>query len=96
MMLSDERFLKALRAISGPNRLEIIRLVSQKQGEEGVSCATVLQDLGVSQSTLSHHVSELREAGVLIGVPDGRMVRLSINRELMDQVRERLAGLGET
>lgn len=82
-----------MKALSEPNRLEIIRLVTQKQGECGVTCAKVLEELGISQSTFSHHVSELREAEILVGQPEGRTVKLSVNEPLLQLVQEKIASL---
>lgn len=93
MVLTDEQFTKAMKALSEPNRLEIIRLVTQKQGECGVTCAQVLSELGISQSTFSHHVTELRDADILVGVPEGRTVKLSINHELLNLVKEKISSL---
>ncbi|HLO97977.1 MAG TPA: metalloregulator ArsR/SmtB family transcription factor [Fimbriimonas sp.] len=93
MVLTDEQFTKAMKALSEPNRLEIIRLVTQKQGTCGVTCAEVLAQLGISQSTFSHHVTELRDAEILVGVPEGRTVKLSINHELLNLVKEKISSL---
>lgn len=90
MQLTDEQFTKAMRALSEPNRLEILRLVGEKSCEQGVTCSVVLDQMGISQSTFSHHVSELKEAGLLTGIPEGRTVKLSVNRELFEAIQSRL------
>jgi ArsR family transcriptional regulator, arsenate/arsenite/antimonite-responsive transcriptional repressor len=90
MQISDEQFTRAMKALSEPNRVEILRRVAAAQGECGVTCTNVLAELGISQSTFSHHVTELREAELLIAVPEGRTVKLSVNRALLDQVQEKI------
>lgn len=93
MNLTDEQFTKAMRALSEPNRLEILRRVGANACSQGVTCSVVLDQMGISQSTFSHHVSELKDAGLLTGVPEGRTVKLSVNRELLDAVQAKLASM---
>ena len=93
MNLTDEQFTKAMRALSEPNRVEILRRVGANACTQGVTCSSVLDQMGISQSTFSHHVSELKEAGLLIGQSEGRMVRLTVNHDLLTQVQRALANL---
>ena len=93
MNLTDEQFTKAMRALSEPNRVEILRRVGANACAQGVTCSSVLDQMGISQSTFSHHVSELKEAGLLIGQSEGRMVRLTVNHDLLTQVQRALANL---
>ena len=93
MHLTDEQFTKAMRALSEPNRVEILRRVGANACQQGVTCSSVLDQMGISQSTFSHHVSELKEAGLLIGQAEGRLVRLTVNEELLGQVQDAIANL---
>ena len=95
MTLTDEQFTKAMKALSEPHRLEIVRRVASQQGDCGVTCASVLSELEISQSTFSHHVTELRDAEILIGVPEGRTVKLTVNRPLLEQVQKKMNSLME-
>ena len=93
MNLTAEQFTKAMRALSEPNRVEILRRVGANACQQGVTCSSVLDQMGISQSTFSHHVSELKEAGLLIGQAEGRLVRLTVNEELLLQVQNAIANL---
>lgn len=72
------KFADMFKALSNPNRLKIfLRLISCCQpgttadiGEnlesEGCACVGELgQDLGIVPSTISHHIKELRQAGLI-------------------------------
>ena len=71
-------FAEIFKAMSNPNRLKIfLRLVSCCQPgtqsglecdieSEGCACVGELgQDLGIVASTISHHIKELRQAGLI-------------------------------
>jgi len=73
-----EKFAEMFKALSNPNRLKIfLRLVSCCQPgtptsinssvePEGCVCVGELgQDLGIVASTISHHIKELRRAGLI-------------------------------
>lgn len=68
-----------LKALSEPRRVELLRRVAELQGEEGVSCARVLEEMDISQSTFAHHVAELVESGLLVATPKGRCKMLTVD-----------------
>jgi DNA-binding transcriptional ArsR family regulator len=65
-----------LAALSDPVRLEIV--ASLRQGERASSGF----DCSVSNSTLSHHVRTLREAGVIVHRKEGTRCFVSIRQDL--------------
>ena len=73
-----DKFAEMFKALSNPHRLKIfLRLVSCCQpgtvasidssfGSEGCACVGELgEDLGIVPSTISHHIKELRQAGLI-------------------------------
>jgi len=66
-----------LSALADPTRLEIARVLSD--GQEHVQ-ADFPAD--VSQSTLSHHMKRLRQAGVARSRPDGTRCYVTLRPEL--------------
>lgn len=63
------------KAFSDENRLYILSLLSR-----GERCAiNLLEELQIGQSTLSHHMKILCDAGIVNGRKDGKWVRYSIN-----------------
>lgn len=57
-----ERAAMVFKALSDPVRL---RLYSRIAGCDGETCVCDIQDVGVSQPTVSHHLRKLREAGLI-------------------------------
>ncbi|MBS1708588.1 MAG: helix-turn-helix transcriptional regulator [Armatimonadetes bacterium] len=83
--MDAEQLAKLQKALAEPKRLEILTRIREMQGEGGVSCSSVLQDVGVAQSTFSHHVGELVEAGLINGCKDGKFMRLTVNEETVNE-----------
>lgn len=58
-----EKIAAMFKALSDPVRLRLFsRIAAQPDGE---ACVCDIQDVGVSQPTVSHHLRKLREAGLL-------------------------------
>ena len=78
----DEIRIEAvLHALADPVRLRIVRELAQ--ADEGLSCGVQL-DLGISASTLTHHVRTLREAGVVTVQPRGTARISTLRRADLD------------
>lgn len=54
----------ALAALAQPHRLALFRLLVQA-GEEGLAAGAIARRLGVPNSSLSFHLAQLREAGLV-------------------------------
>ena len=77
---------RVLHALSDPVRLEVVR-----QLDAGSECRCgAFAAVGVSKSTLSHHLKTLREAGLTRTRPDGTTRYVSLRRDDLD---ERFPGL---
>ena len=72
---------KVFKAFCDENRLRILELL-----RSGEKCACVLlDDLHITQSTLSHHMKILCDAGIVNGRKDGKWVHYSIDSEGADK-----------
>ena len=72
---------KVFKAFCDENRLRILSLL-----RSGEKCACVLlDDLHISQPTLSHHMKILCDAGVVRGRKEGKWVHYSIDPEGADR-----------
>ena len=66
---------KVFKAFCDENRLQILELL-----RSGEKCACkLLDDLQITQSTLSHHMKLLCDAGVVRGRKEGKWVHYSID-----------------
>ena len=53
-----------LAKMGNPTRLQIVRLLV-RAGDEGLSTGTIQKRLDIPASTLTHHISHLKSAGVI-------------------------------
>ncbi len=67
-----EKMAAMFRALSDPVRVRLFsRIASAGRGE---ACVCDIQDVGVSQPTVSHHLRKLREAGLITSERRGTWV----------------------
>ena len=69
--------IKIFKALADDNRLEIMELLM-----EGAKCGCeLLEELQVGQSTLSHHMHILCEAGLVDSCKSGKWMHYSLSAE---------------
>jgi DNA-binding transcriptional ArsR family regulator len=66
--LKDNKLAKYSKALSHPARIAILKLLIKKQA---CICGDIVDELPLSQSTVSQHLKELKEAGLIKGDIDG-------------------------
>ncbi|MCH8611583.1 ArsR/SmtB family transcription factor [Arsenicicoccus dermatophilus] len=69
-----EEVAASLRAVADPVRLGLLAAIATADGS---LCVCALPDLGVSPSTVSHHLRRLREAGLVRSERRGTWVHYS-------------------
>ena len=83
-----EQFSDAFKALSNPNRLKIylklftcctpgtVTTIQNNMEHEGFACVGELgEDLGIVPSTISHHIKELRRAGLIRMEREGQKIK---------------------
>lgn len=95
MESKHENNAKVFKALCDPNRLMIIELL-----QNGENCAcTILEDLNIGQSTLSHHMKILCESGLVKCRREGKWMYYSIDetgcakaKKLLDEITTVIVG----
>lgn len=89
--MNTEEAARAFKALGDENRLRIARIVV----ERGEICAChLLDELDMTQPTLSHHMKLLRDCGVVKARKEGRWMHYSLNREVVGALASLLEELG--
>lgn len=88
---------RAFRALSNPNRLQLfLNLVRQGGGDvsDGSrhTCflTNILSNMNIGAPTVSHHVKELVDAGLIQTERDGKQLTCSINTSMLQKLKETL------
>ena len=68
----------ALAALAQPSRLEVFRLLVQC-GEQGICAGDISEQLDIAKPTLSFHLKELSQAGLISSEREGRSIIYSLH-----------------
>ena len=75
----------ALGALAQDNRLDVFRLLVQA-GPDGMAAGDIAERLKISPPTLSFHLAQLRQAGLLAMRRDGRSLIYSADYDGMNEL----------
>jgi ArsR family transcriptional regulator len=89
--MKNSEYLRIFKAFSDERRMRVLELLL-----DGEKCACILlEDLDISQPTLSHHMKILCDSGIVTGRPVGKWIYYSINEEGCEHAKELLTRLTE-
>ena len=87
--MTREEVANICKAMSDSNRLRIIEMLTQ-----GEKCGcNLLEELQVTQPTLSHHMKVLRDCGLVSSYKDGKWQHYSINCEKFKEYKDYIAAI---
>ena len=92
-VLTDEQFLAISRAVSDPRRFAILQQVAASAAATGMPCGALQEHAFISAATISHHIKELSEAGLVVAERDGRCANLRLQRTVWQAYLKRLSAL---
>ena len=85
-MLDNKNIAFMFKAFCDENRLQILELL-----RDGEKCACkLLEEMKITQPTLSHHMKILCDSGVVVGRKEGKWMHYSISEEGLEEVRSSL------
>jgi ArsR family transcriptional regulator, arsenate/arsenite/antimonite-responsive transcriptional repressor len=85
--------LDALAVLSDPVRRDLLRRLAVR---DVCTCGDLVDELGVGQPTVSHHLKVLREAGFVVGERCGRYVNYTVVPDRLREVGAALTDLAVT
>lgn len=87
--MDERRTALVFKALCDENRIRILKLLC---GGEKCACE-LLEELNISQSTLSHHMKILCDSGIVTGRKQGTWMHYSISAEGAQTAKELLTEL---
>lgn len=91
--VKDNKISKYAKAISHPARVAILKLLAKRQA---CICGDIVDELPLSQSTVSQHLKELKEAGLIKGDIEGSRICYCIDENEWAKAKSMLAELFDT
>ena len=82
-MPDNKKMAAMFKAFADENRIQILELL-----RDGERCACMLlEEMKITQPTLSHHMKILCDAGVVVGRKEGKWMHYSISEDGLENVR---------
>lgn len=80
----ENRIAEYAKALAHPARIAILQLLIKKQA---CICGDIVDELPLSQSTVSQHLKELKEAGLIKGDIEGKKICYCIDEKEWEKAR---------
>ena len=79
--LGPGQFDRVAKALADPRRFALLEAIA---GSKECACQRLCERFPVSKATISHHVKELVQAGLVEAERDGQFVRYRVRRDVLE------------
>ena len=90
--VKDNRVAAYAKALSHPARVAILKLLLKRKS---CICGDIVDELPLSQSTVSQHLKELKSAGLIKGDIEGVRICYCVDADEWEKARQMLGELFE-
>ncbi len=91
--VKDNKIAAYAKALAHPARVAILQVLLKKQA---CICGDIVDELPLSQSTVSQHLKELKMAGLIRGDIEGKTMCYCIDEKEWEQARKYLGNFFES
>ncbi len=90
VITDEEAALSVARALADPQRYRIMKMLAQAPAS--TQCSVLFRSVKLAPATLSHHMKELRDAGLIEERRTGRTVAYRVRFEVVEAFLDALEG----
>ncbi len=83
--LEQNELAGIFRVLANPARIAILQYLSRQQG---CICNDIVEEIGLSQPTVSQHLKELKQSGLIIGEVEGKKLCYCINHDKWNEIQQ--------
>jgi DNA-binding transcriptional ArsR family regulator len=91
IQIDDHQFTLISKALADPKRYEMLQKISE--AHEAPTCSSVCAWVGLAPATVSHHLRELENAGLVNVERAGKFAHLTLRRSVWKAYLKRLSAL---
>ena len=81
----ENKLAKYAKALAHPARVAILKFLAKKAS---CQCGDIVDELPLSQSTVSQHLKELKNAGLIKGEVEGNSVCYCIDEKAINKLKD--------
>ena len=86
--VKHNRLADVAKALAHPARIAILEFLA---GQNACMCGDIVEELPLSQATVSQHLAELKRIGLIKGEIEGPRVCYCIDKKAWDEARQLLS-----
>lgn len=90
VQIDDRQLALISKALADPKRFQILQKIADS--EVAPTCSCVRDWTGLAPATISHHLKELEDAGLIQIERHGKFAHISVRRDVWKAYLKRLAG----
>jgi ArsR family transcriptional regulator len=91
VQIGDEQFALIAKALADPKRFEMLQRIGHSK--EAPTCSCVCEWTGLAPATISHHLKELDNAGLIHIERTGKYAHITLRRDVWNAYVKRLSTL---
>lgn len=89
--MDTQKITKIFKALSNPNRLELyLKIVESYEAsyrnDNECLVTNIIQSLNIGAPTISHHIKELTNAGLITTEKKGKFLICRVNEDLVEEI----------
>ena len=89
--IDSRRLALISKALADPSRFEMLKRIGE--ASEAPTCSCIREALNLAPATISHHLKELENAGLVNIERDGKFAYISLRRDVLKAYLDHLGSI---